>query len=234
MEVYMTLVANSPIELPKSPGNLDPLNLRVIYPSDGIHSLPELHPTPLSKVPAYLIPYRLRVRSTQVTPQNTGVHFFRPDRTFESAFARPQKAWQFLDKYEVLLSPDFSIYPGMPLPLELFNIYRNRWCARYWQERGKFVIPTIRWTTPDRYQLAFEGIPKKSIVATSAVGVNTADLLVRAQFINGYREMVKRLRPQLVLFYGPVPFELWDVCDIAHYPYEHWSQMTPSKRADTG
>jgi len=214
------------------PGQLDPLNLRQVFPSQAPYNLPDLFPTPLSKVPDYLIPYRLRVRSNCITPSNTAIHFFRPDRTFETTFSKPLKAWQYLSKYDVLLSPDFTIYPGMPLPLELFNIYRNRWCARYWQERGKYVIPTVRWTIPERYDMAFAGLPPESVVATSAVGVDLSDAITQSQFVNGFHAMVDRLNPRQVLFYGPVPTELWTVCDIVQYDYQHWSQMAPSRRAD--
>lgn len=215
------------------PGNLDKLKLRTLWSSTGPYEFPGLYPVPLDIVPEYLIPYGRRTRSKKITPDNTAVHFYKSDLEFETVFFRPDKAWQFLDRYNTLLAPDFTIFRGMPLPLEMFQIYRSRWCARLWQERGKYVIPNIRWTTPDRYEMAFSGLPKGNVVAVSSVNTGLSDPTDRRYFINGYQAMMEWLRPKVILFHGPLPEGISSIAEVVHYNYVHWSKekhQQPSRR----
>jgi hypothetical protein len=43
-----------------------------------------------------------------------------------------------------VVTPDFSTYDSNTFPEKLWAIYRSRWCGRYWQEMGIFVIPCIQ------------------------------------------------------------------------------------------
>lgn len=76
------------------------------------------------------------------------------------------------------------------------------------------VYPTISWSTPESYAWCFDGEPAGGIVAVSSVGVmrNKETL---ALFLRGYEEMMKRLNPTWVIFYGRVPEECdWNVIRV--------------------
>ena len=102
--------------------------------------------------------------------QNKGVHFFLHDYQFERVWNNPNKYIDVLKKYKYVLSPDFSPYADMPYSLQLFNVYRNRWCGRFWQSRGIQVIPTITWGGDETLDFCLAGVPKHSVIATSTMG----------------------------------------------------------------
>jgi hypothetical protein len=137
------------------PGSFDALNTSRLFPSDHPLGIPTLHHTPLSAIPDYLVGYRQRIRAKDFDPDRAAVHFFRfglhPNTMtyrFETVWTRPLKALEHLRKYRTLLTPDFSLYADWPLAVQQWNVYRNRWCGRYWQEAGFQIIPTVSWSTP--------------------------------------------------------------------------------------
>lgn len=73
---------------------------------------------------------------------------------------------------------------------------------------GLTVYPTISWSTPESYEWCFDGEPVGGIVAVSSVGVYNDDD-ARKLFISGYNEMMKRLNPSWVIWYGRV----FEPCD---------------------
>ena len=68
------------------------------------------------------------------------------------------------------------------------------------------VIPTISWSTPDSFDWCFDGEPEGSTVAISSVGCMNGKES-KALFLAGYNEMVRRLHPETIIFYGSVPEE---------------------------
>lgn len=68
------------------------------------------------------------------------------------------------------------------------------------------VIPTIGWSTPDSYEWCFDGEPTNSVVAVSSVGTQNNEE-AKELFVLGYKEMVKRLEPETIIFYGSIPEE---------------------------
>lgn len=133
------------------------------------------------------------------------VHFFLDDYKFEVIWNNPDSKVDILKEYRAVLSPQFSVYTEMPLPLQIYNIFRSRWCGAYLQARGVTVIPTISWGKPATFWFCFDGIEEGSIVAVSTLGVRTE----KALFLQGYAEMLRRIHPKAVLCYGK-PFEEMD------------------------
>jgi hypothetical protein len=171
-----------------------------------------------------LVAYRTRIRSKTFDFNTAAVHFFLDDYRFETVWSRPQRALEHLSKYRILLAPDFSLYANWPLAMQQWNVYRNRWCGRYWQELGFLVIPTVSWSTPESFEFCFEGTPQNSLVAVSAVGVNLEEPVQYAQFMTGFREMVKRLAPSTVLAYGSLPGEAHELVEVVTYS-TRWEQI---------
>ena len=102
--------------------------------------------------------------------------------------------------YGCLLSPDFSMYTDFPVAVQIMQAYKRHWVARFWQELGFTVIPTICWSTPASYEWCFDGEPHNSIVAVANIGC-TRKPEVKALFDLGYSEMLKRLKPSKILFF---------------------------------
>lgn len=138
-------------------------------------------------------------------PENYIAHFYYDDYKFISAWREPDKYIDRLSQFKAVVAPDFSLYTDFPITLQILSCYRRQWCGAYWQSLGLDVIPDVVWGTKESYKFCFDGIPKRSTVAVSTVGVkrdkewnNETDSLFR----DGYNEMLKRLEPTTILFYG--------------------------------
>ena len=138
-------------------------------------------------------------------PENYIAHFYYDDYKFISAWREPNKYIERLSRFKAVVAPDFSLYTDFPITLQILSCYRRQWCGAYWESLGIDVIPDVVWGTRDSFKFCFDGIPKRSTVAVSTVGVkrdkewnNETDSLFR----DGYSEMLKRLKPTAILFYG--------------------------------
>lgn len=200
------------------PGGFDALNASRLFPAANPPGIPDLLPAPLSAVPDHLVAYRQRVRAQGFDPARAAVHFFLDDYRFETVWARPLRALEHLAKYPTLLTPDFSLYADWPAAMQLWNVYRARWCGRYWQERGFRVIPTVSWSTPASFEFCFLGLPRHSLLAVSSVGVDFHQPAQLNRFLAGFGAMVQRLDPTLVLSYGPLPAEAYAMATVRVYP----------------
>jgi hypothetical protein len=139
------------------PGSFDTLNATRLFRADNHLGIPALRHTRLSAIPEWLVAYRTRIRSKTFDFNTAAVHFFLDDYRYETVWSRPQRALEHLSKYRILLAPDFSLYADWPLAMQQWNVYRSRWCGRYWQELGFQVIPTVSWSTPESFDFCFEG-----------------------------------------------------------------------------
>ncbi len=210
------------------PGNYDTLHATHLFSSGNKYGIPDLHHAPVSQIPDWLVPYRQRIRVNE--PLDDGaVHFFLDDYRFETTWSRPWKALAALRPYTTLLTPDFSLYRDWPLMLQLWNVYRNRWCGRFWQEQGFTVIPAISWSTAVSYDFCFLGVPRRSVVAVSAVGVKLDEPLAYRLFVDGFQEMVERLEPNVVLSYGQVPALCRELVEVVTYP-TRWTTIRAARR----
>ena len=132
-------------------------------------------------------------------------HFYYDDYKFIEAWRNPDKYIPKLQKFKAVISPDFSLYTDFPRALQILSCYRRQWVGAYWQSQGLDVIPDVVWGDRESFSYCFDGIPDHSVVAVSSVGVKNdknwngenAEM-----FKAGYDEMLNRLKPKKVLYYG--------------------------------
>ena len=199
------------------PGNFDALNAAHLFPTDNEWGVPCLANVPRSRLPRWLAPYRTRIRSQQ--PLHDGaIHFFLDDYRFETVWNRPRQVLPALEGYATLLTPDFSLYRDWPRTLQIWNVYRNRWCGAFWQSLGYAVIPTISWGGAPSFDFCFLGVPLRSLVAVSTVGLKLDQPWSYHLFLDGFEEMVRRLRPSAVLCYGSIPNACRQMAEVVCYP----------------
>lgn len=130
------------------------------------------------------------------------VHFFTEDYKFNKVYNDYEKYVSILAKYKYLLTPDFSIFKDMPLPIQIYNVFKNRWCGAYWQDMGLVVIPTISWSTKESYSFCFTGVENGSVVAVSTLG----NKFNKHEFLCGYNRMLEIINPSLIYCYDK-PFK---------------------------
>lgn len=150
--------------------------------------------------------------------KDCGIHFYIDDYQFERIWNYPEKYVEILEQYECILSPDFSLYLDMPMPMKIWNIYRSRMIGQYFQNRGIKVIPTISWAEKETFEFCFRGIPKGSIVSISTIGVKQNENALKIWY-EGVDEMIKQIEPSVILVYGGKLD--YDFKDIKVYYYDN-------------
>ena len=179
---------------------LDSLNIKKgNYKSpDGKFEIPTIYK---QDIPVHrLVPFGKKDR-------NGTAHFFLDDYAFERVWNKPEKYINILRSYPSVLSPDFSPYDDYPIAMQIWNVYRNRWCGRYWQNAGIKVIPTVTWSGKDSFNFAFDGIQEGSIVAISSVSLGKQEKYLKL-FYKGYELLQELIKPSQVLVYSNFDLEL--------------------------
>lgn len=200
----------------KPPGGMDRLNTRAVFPSENEWEIPCL-PRADAR-PTALAAYSDR-REIQNAKPGAAVHFFLDDYRFETIWTHPIRGLDRCAKIGIALTPDFSMWRDMPLVMQLWQVYRSRWCGAWLLHNGIDVIPTVSWSTPETFKFAFAGIASGSVVAISTVGVGdrAAQLLFRA----GCEELAECVSPSCVLIYGrelPAAERAFANSEVRHYP----------------
>lgn len=176
---------------------------RRIFDGVGEYGIPEIQPTPYEGGCEWI---SFNYAKSCEKREGKGVHFFVDDYQFNRLWTNIDRYIPMLTQFRYVMSPDFSTYTDFPKAIQVYNHYRKHWVGAYLQEVGIQVIPTISWSTPDSFEWCFDGEPEGTTVAVSSVGcMNSKEK--KALFLVGYEEMVRRLRPETIIFYGAVPDE---------------------------
>lgn len=130
-----------------------------------------------------------------------GIHFYIDDYQFERIWNAPHDYMDILKQYDCVLTPDFSLYREMPLPMQIWNVYRSKLIGQIMQDYGIKVIPTLQWCMPNSFDFAFDGIEQGGTVSVSTIGVKRDEEASKIWF-EGMDEAMKRLNPKTVVVYG--------------------------------
>lgn len=133
--------------------------------------------------------------------RSAGCHFFIDDYQFERVWTSPERYLDTLRGFKCVLTPDFSLYMDMPDAMQRWNRYRSQALGHWWQGKGITVVPTLSWAQPESYAFCFDGIPKRSTVAVSTVGVK-GDANALDVWADGMRAAIRAVQPRRVLLYG--------------------------------
>lgn len=175
---------------------------RMIFDGVGKYGIPEIKPT--SYKGSEFIPFNYA--KSWKDRKGKGVHFFVDDYQFNRLWNAPDRYIDMLAEFECVMSPDFSTYTDFPKAIQIYNHYRKHWVGAYLQMHGIDVIPTISWSNKESFEWCFDGEPEGSTVAISSVGC-MKNKEANKLFVGGYKEMVKRLQPETIIFYGQIPDE---------------------------
>lgn len=148
--------------------------------------------------------------------KDVGIHFYIDDYQFERVWNNPQDYVDVLKQYECILSPDFSLYMDMPMPMKIWNIYRSRVIGQYYQQQGIKVIPTMSWAEKETFDFCFKGIPQHSVVSISTIGVKRSTEAFKI-WREGMDAMIAEIQPSTILVYGgKVDYDYGDI-DVRYY-----------------
>lgn len=187
---------------------------------DGKWEIPRIE-SAVDEIPKSLVLFS-EMRKTKDT--NQWVHFYTDDRRFESLWTHPRKHLRTLQKFDGIISPDYSLFSDMPLSMQVWNVYRNHAISHWLATNGVKVIPNVRWGDERSYEFCFDGILPGGIVAVGSHGC-MLDSMDRLCFERGLAEMYKRLMPRAILVYGPLSASMFSQyaesgIKIVKYPSE--------------
>ena len=184
------------------------------FPLAGQYGIPQLEPAQLSGRLEWV---SFNCAKTDSARERHGVHFFIDDYLFERTWNDPPRYARLLKEYRAVLTPDFSLFTDYPQAVQIYNHYRKHLLGAYWQRQGITVIPSICWSDESSFDWCFDGEPVGGCVAVSSVGTQKI-LEAKRLFMRGYQEMMDRLKPSKIIFFGGIP----DGCEgnIEHHtPY---------------
>lgn len=176
---------------------------------DGIFEIPIIERPDKLVIPKTIVPFSERDKA--LSPKETAIGFYEMDPEFAEVLIAPQNYVCDMQSFGAMISPDCSLYRDAPLAVQITNVYRNRAIGVFFQRKGAYVIPQIRWGNEETYttkvlpeKIAFKGAEKHGIVAIGTYGcIQHRD--DKYHFKAGLEAMLETLEPEIVLVYGSMP-----------------------------
>lgn len=166
------------------------------FHTEGFYQMPIIDP--VEHIPADLIGFNYALTAPD---KASGIHFYIDDYQFERVWNQPLFYLEKLAEFDCMLTPDFSLYTEMPIAMKIWNIYRSRLIGQMAQRLGITVIPTVSWCEEETFKFCFDGLPKRSTLSISTIGVKQDDYNF-SLWKDGVDEMIRRLKPRTLLIYG--------------------------------
>jgi hypothetical protein len=101
----------------------------------------------------------------------------------------------------VAIAPNFSLWHGVPRAVHLFNTFRSRWLARYFQEAGLAVIPDVNWADERSFEFCLAGIPRRAPCVSIQVQTVSGEAET-GRLKHGVGRAIRELDPESLLLYG--------------------------------
>lgn len=175
--------------------------------------------------PSEAIPKRLTTFYPKTAKDNPDAycHFFIDDYRFERVWSNPERYLEVLRHYAGAIMPNFSTYHIMPLPMQWWNMYRNRMLSYYWQENGIDVIPLLQCGDPRTYDYAYEGFPIGGTYAVMNNGL-VQDKENLFYFLEALEIGVSAVKPDLLVAYGK-KLDVKLPCEVIWYTNDNTNRL---------
>lgn len=145
----------------------DPKNCNVIFESDNAYGVPTLRLDMCAQgvhepVVSFreMIGHKLRYRDTEVG----AIDFYTFDKFhFDKLWENPENLKQYIPetaRVYACVEVNYSIYDNAPMAIALYQIFRKRYVARYWQQMGLHIYVDA-FINPSLYgDIMFLGVPR--------------------------------------------------------------------------
>jgi len=203
---------------------------------DGILEMPRIERPETIVIPDAVIPFSQRSKSADGSEM---LVFYEYDIDFGDILRKPQNYVDEVSRFAGMVTLDNSLYTDSPLQVQMGNVYRSRAIGHYFQEKGVYVVPNVRWGDERSYttcvlpeKFAFLGLPHHSILSIGTYGAcKTKD--EKYHMRHGLIAMLDELQPEVVLVYGAMPDDIfYDLHGCTRFvQYPDWIS-SKKRRAD--
>lgn len=181
---------------------------------EGVYQMPTIEA--VDYVPKRLVGFNYAKSSKEF---DFGIHFYLDDYQFERVWNEPNKYIDLLSKFDCVLTPHYSVYSDMALPIRVYNTFRGKLLGQMMQDRGLTVIPTVYWGDESTYDYSFDGLPKNGTLSVYTMNYNKNPIAKEIKE-KGLVELLKRKTPKNLLVYGNgIKFENIDFGDTKVFYY---------------
>ena len=204
---------------------------------DGVHEIPVINKPSKILIPDSFTPFSER---NNISDFNSAICFYEREENFSELLLNPARYLEDLRKFQAVISPDCSMYRDMPLSMQITNLFYSRLIGSYYQRKGLYVIPNIRWGSEDTYRdsilpekIAFLGVAKHSIISVGSYGC-IKDKENKFFFEAGLASMMETLEPEIVLVYGAMPESIFGkYFNYAQFvQYDNWIKRRHMKEGN--
>ncbi len=192
--------------------DLDPAMLAAA--PDGLTTWAGSHITP--RAPNYLCVYKWRSLEDIDTSKHL-LSFYTHDSKISEVWDNSAEVTERLlaQRWLAVVSPNFSLLDSMPFVEQLWQTFKARWCARYWQSVGLRVIPDIDWIDDASFEFCVAGVSRDLPCVAIQVHTKLVNDDERRQRDDGIARICAELNPSSMLVYGAHPDYVERVRDIA-------------------
>ena len=162
------------------------------------YQMPRIKPY-IGEIPSEIMSFN-RARALKQNP-SIGVHFYVQDSFFNCVWNSPTKYVEMFKRFWGIISTDYSVYAEMTISEVMWNSFRNKLLAAWYQKQGVIVIPNVSWSRPWSYGFCFDGFPKNSIIAINSTGIGNDSFSIKL-WIEGYQRALEVLEPVKIIRYG--------------------------------
>lgn len=191
---------------------------------DGYYGIPVIKKPEEIIIPKSIVPFS---KLGKADTFDDAIATYKMDQEFSNLLIHPDDYVEVLKKH-IFISLDCSLYRNAPYAAQVTNVYRSRAIGSYYQRKGVYVIPQIRWGNSLTYttevfpeKVSFLGVKKHSIVAVGTYGcsqTNDDKHHIKA----GLEAMLETLEPVVVLVYGSMNKSVFsdylNATKFVHYP----------------
>lgn len=192
--------------------------------TEGKYQMPTLEPC--DRIPEKMLGFNYAMSSTEF---DACIHFFLDDYQFERVWNDPEKYMDIMGRYDMSLTPSYSLYLDVAEPIKIYNVFRSRLLGQMMQDNGIDVIPLVYWADEKSFDYCFDGLPESATLSTTTNGITDPE--VWEHWKRGMDELIKRKKPKRILLYGnglKVDYDFGDI-EVIYYENEVTKRMRESK-----
>ena len=130
---------------------------------DGYYGIPVIKKPEEIIIPKSIVPFSKLGKADTL---DDAIATYEMDQEFSDLLIHPDDHVEVLKRH-IFISLDCSLYRNAPYSAQVTNVYRSRAIGSYYQRKGVYVIPQIRWGNSLTYTtnvfpelVAFLGVEK--------------------------------------------------------------------------